>query len=199
MPLASEFHHTPSDEEANETYFAYFDANEAAGTGTAALAQLDTYLAAEGPFDALLGFSAGATLIATWLAMRHSEPQGSKKYCSIRCAVLFSAIGVYDAESLARGHVRLVQSAGDEEEDRGSGDHKPLIGVPTAHIWGREDSLAAEAAGVTALCEADGREVYIHRGGHEIPGVKDRQGVKAVVKIIRRTIARAGCELEESC
>lgn len=186
MPLAPEFHHTPLDESSHDTQFAYFNAEDAAGTGTAALAQLDCYLAVEGPFDALLGFSAGATLIASWLAMRQQGPQGVD-YCGIRCAVLFSALGVYDAELLSRGQVKLVRRAG---EDHGEGNGE-VIGIPTAHIWGREDSLASEAEELAALCKAGGTEIHIHKGGHEIPGVRDREGVKGAVKVIRRTIAKA--------
>lgn len=151
-----------------------------------ALAQLDAYIAAEGPFDVLLGFSTGAALAATWLASRR---RGAGYGC-IKCAVLFSTIGVYDAESLARGEVCLIGRPGDGYE---KGGPDPLIDIPTAHVWGREDRVAAEAAGVAALCNSSTREIYVHNSGHEIPGVKDREAVKAVVKIIRRVIATAGC------
>lgn len=66
------------------------------------------------------------------------------------------------------------------------------IGIPTAHIWGSNDALYPTFGPVLSeLCTRENQEVYIHDGGHEIPGPKDLEAVKAVVAAIRRTIERA--------
>ncbi|CAJ2500891.1 Uu.00g037440.m01.CDS01 [Anthostomella pinea] len=66
------------------------------------------------------------------------------------------------------------------------------IGIPTAHIWGANDNLYPTfGPGLSKLCRSDLRDVFIHDGGHEIPGPKDQQAVLEAVQIINRAIERA--------
>jgi hypothetical protein len=64
-----------------------------------------------------------------------------------------------------------------------------LISLPTVHIWGSKDDFCKDAPRVIAdLCASDVRHVFIHDGGHEIPGGKDKQAVTSSVHVIRRAI-----------
>ncbi|KAK4200775.1 serine hydrolase FSH [Triangularia verruculosa] len=173
--MAPEFESVAS---ATDRFFCYADFDDLPSC-LAALDQLDTYVQEEGPFDGLMAFSQGATIAATYLAnkSRYNEPSPFK------CAVLFSAGGVFDVELLKKGVVSplTAETAGE------------IIRIPTAHIWGVNDSMV-ESGTVSAVCEAGKREVYVHDGGHEIPAVRSPVQVKACVRVLRRVISIAASE-----
>ncbi len=167
-------------------FFAWFDAEDPA-TGITALDQLDLYIEAEGPFDGILAFSQGATLAATWLARAATRERrkglsatDTRNLGGIKCAVLFSAGGVFDAESLGSGTARMLNVEDDGE----------LIPIPTAHIWGQHDTTI-NAEGVMRVCRSENRQQLIHEGGHEIPSIKMPDAVMASVKMMRRVISSA--------
>ena len=160
---------SPSDE-----FFAYADFNDL-GSCVAALDQLGAYIAAEGPFDCLLAFSQGATIAATYLAHMHRIGNTAP----FKCAVFFSAGGVFDVDLLASGQVKLLTP-----EDVGE-----VITIPTVHIWGSRDNTPVQSAAVGAVCVAEKRQVFLHEGGHEIPGVRNPAGVKGSVRAMRRVIS----------
>jgi hypothetical protein len=63
-----------------------------------------------------------------------------------------------------------------------------VIDVSTAHIWGKNDNLYPSFGPVLSrLCKADMKEVYVHDGGHIIPGARDIKTVKNCVSVIRTT------------
>ena len=160
----------------SDGFFAYADWDDLASC-RAALDQLGAYIAAEGPFDGLLAFSQGATIAATYLA----HVQRSGKPSPFKCAVFFSAGGVFDVNLLAEGEVKLLTP------DRVG----EVIGIPTAHIWGLHDNTPIHPAAVEAVCVAEKRQVFSHEGGHEIPGVRSPADVKGSVRVMRRVISMA--------
>jgi hypothetical protein len=91
----------------------------------------------------------------------------------IKCAIFFSAGVPRDPET-----GRLMDAAVDGE----------VIDVPTAHIWGKNDNLYPSFGPVLSLlCKANMREIYVHGGGHIVPGARDMEAVKNCVSVIRKT------------
>ncbi|KAK4236507.1 family of serine hydrolases 3 [Achaetomium macrosporum] len=171
--MAPEFANVAS---PNDDFFAYANFDDLASCLTA-LDQLDAYVAAEGPFDGLLAFSQGATIAATYLAHMHRTGRRPP----FKCAVFFSAGGVFDFDLLASGKVKLLTP-----EDVGE-----IITIPTAHIWGLQDNTPVQSAAVGAVCAGEKRQVFLHEGGHEIPGVRSPADVKGSVRVMRRVISMA--------
>ncbi|KAI9740046.1 MAG: hypothetical protein M1818_004797 [Claussenomyces sp. TS43310] len=166
---------------ATDDFFSYADIADL-DSCLRALDHLDAYVMAEGPFDAILAFSQGASIAASYLAQRMQRDPDAERASAppFRCAIFFSAPAAYDLDSLKRGHFRALTRAVDGE----------LIRIPTAHIWGRNDTTI-DAATVSGLCAPDTAEVYVHEGGHEVPGVRMNAAVRSSVQIIRRVISTA--------
>ena len=145
-----------------------------------ALSDLDNFLAEEGSFDGVMAFSQGAAIAASHIIHR----QRTKPILpSFRFAIFFSGGIPEDLDQLLSGGPRRLLNV---EED---GD---LIKIPTLHVWGRNDQVYPEFGPVLSqLCKCSEREVFIHEGGHEVPGSKDRVLIAAIVKLAKRTIARA--------
>ncbi|KAI0165366.1 DUF341 domain protein [Hypoxylon sp. FL1284] len=159
---------------ASDEYFSYFDVDDASSL-VSSLHLLDRYLTVEGPFDGIMAFSQGVTLAATYLAYKRRK--GCQPDAYFKCAIFFSAAGLVDLDSLGRGHIIPSKAASE------------LECIPSAHIWGRND-LECPAPVVADAFSSENREVYVHEGGHEIPGPSMNASVKACVRIIRRTVSR---------
>ena len=85
--------------------------------------------------------------------------------------------------SLARGERRLLEP---EELEW------PKLRLPTAHIWGRNDTLWPGTSEVLfKLCEEGERTVFIHEEGHDIPGARAKEAVQGSLRAIRRTVDAA--------
>lgn len=147
-----------------------------------ALDELERYVMTEGPFDGVMAFSAGAGFAASLMIRRfRQDPVREHINPLFKCAVFFSG-GVPGELSDDGKAIRLLNFETDGE----------LIEVPTAHIWGANDQLYPTFGPVLSkLCKIETRAVFIHDGGHELPGSKDRESVSSAVKVIRRTIERA--------
>lgn len=148
-----------------------------------ALHDLEKLVDEEGPFDGVMCFSLGATAAASLIVHKLvKDPQKERLQPTFRCAIFFC------------GGIPEVISTGDRIERRtlsfeADGE---VIDLPTAHIWGANDQLYP-TFGVTLsqLCNKDKRSVFVHHGGHEIPGPKDPESLQQAIRIIKRTIARA--------
>jgi len=164
--------------------FAYFDPGSPQSYRTA-VAQLDRFITAEGPFDGVMAFSQGAVLAATLLVQKQYEDSAGQHLNPLfKCAIFFSGSIPNSVVSL---HGKIPETAPPVESDVGE-----IIGIPTAHIWGADDMLfRADCERLSKLCRADRKSVYVHDGGHEIPGIKMRTGVVSSVKVIRRAVTRA--------
>jgi pimeloyl-ACP methyl ester carboxylesterase len=168
---------------STDEFFAYADFTDQSSC-LDALNHFDRYIAAEGPFDGVLAFSQGAALALAYLAQRWTQdPVGERLTPVIKCAVFFSPRNAYDA---ALQRVADITAA----TRLSPADITGVICIPTAHIWGRNDS-DTDASSVIGLCSSAGRETYIHHGAHEIPGARTNAAVKACVQAIRRVISTA--------
>jgi len=66
-----------------------------------------------------------------------------------------------------------------------------LIEMPTAHIWGIDDKTEpGQASALSELCRIERRHIYIHTGGHEVPGPRDHDGLVESANTIRRMLAQ---------
>lgn len=161
-----------------DRYYQYYDAHSAASL-TLALAQLEHYAQEEGPFEGVLGFSQGATLAATYLA-RLSRDRPSQPL-PFRCAIFFSGGIPFDPHALDHGEIKLLDPKATQ----------PLLQLPTAHVWGRNDSVwPGSSEKLCALCQDPHKKVYIHDEGHSIPSGRE-EAVQGCVRVIRRVIDQA--------
>lgn len=133
----------------------------------------------EGPFDGLIAFSQGGALAST-LLVREAR---SLAVPSIKVAIFFSGGTPVDPDLLEQDGVVSPLNFDDVGE---------VISIPTAHIMGRsERGELPWPPKLMQLCRRDARDVFQHEGGHEIPGIKDREGVTGAIQAMRRAIWRA--------
>ena len=142
-----------------------------------ALDDLDAYITEEGPFDAVLAFSQGAALAATFIIRKFNQDPKQQHINSVfKCAIFISGGIPRDPAALLYDEMRSLDYPTDGE----------VIPVPTAHIWGSNDLLSPSE--LSRLCKSQGRTTFIHGGGHEVPGSRSKDAVTGTVHAIRRTI-----------
>ncbi|KAI9842655.1 MAG: hypothetical protein M1837_007022 [Sclerophora amabilis] len=168
----------PGDEE----FFTYFDATSSLSCRTA-LDDLEAYITAEGPFDAVMAFSQGASLAATLMVRQlQREPANRPVQPFFKCAVFFSGGIPADPATLPGEELRPLDYATDGE----------VIHVPTAHIYGSNDQQYPTFGPVLSkLCDAKMRTVFVHEGGHEVPGTRLKDAVSGAVNAIRKAVDMA--------
>lgn len=134
------------------------------------MSQLDEYVTREGPFDIIMGFSAGA--VTAGLYMLDKQRQGAK--VPFRGAVFLSSA----SSTAEQAHLRV-----NPDDD--------VIRAPTAHIWGSADENAPSGGqDLARICASDRRWILVHDGGHELPR---KEFLTETVHVIRRTLLDAGC------
>lgn len=150
----------------------------------------------QGPFDGLMGFSEGGILAATLLLEDARRP-----FANFRCALLFSAAPPLDPDALRDGSIKCLDPAKDTTVS---------IHVPTAHVYSHIDdavrtgvpnlvsplyNLWAEKGWTTPedvhgslarLCEQP--QVFVHDCGHRIPGSRDPQALRGMLRVVERTV-----------
>ncbi|KAF5716828.1 serine hydrolase FSH [Fusarium mundagurra] len=155
---------------------AYYHPHSAKSILTA-IDDLWEYIAEEGPFDGVLGFSQGASLAAMIIARaRHSNPP------PFQFAIFFCAGLPYCEKSLSAGEVKFLRL----EDTQG-----PVIHVPTAHIFGKKDPDVSYSKAMTELCHPWGRVLLDHGAGHEIPRVPVEivdDMARAVEKVVTKAV-----------
>jgi Serine hydrolase (FSH1) len=166
----------------SDTYFAYFNQNSLS-TCRKALSDLETFIQTDGPFDGVMAFSQGAALASTLIVKKFlQDPRGQTLSPIFKCAIFISGGIPCSPISLSdptQTELRLLDA-------RINGE---CISIPTTCIWGAKDlEWPPELA---KLCKRDEREVFVHDGGHEVPGSSDIEAVRASVRAVRRTVDRA--------
>ncbi|PYH88110.1 hypothetical protein BO71DRAFT_404105 [Aspergillus ellipticus CBS 707.79] len=193
-----------SSADAAEDEFLMYVSIDLPASHAAGLRQLEHFIATEGPFDGLMAFSQGAACAATYLIHRIQQDQPH----AFRCAIFFCGGAPNDPRSFSgvdcddtrdHGSVgRMTSSPAVEAAAPPDPSPRALqftqqdyIDIPTAHIWGANDLLWRFGPDLSQVCMANVREVFVHPGGHEIPGPKDAAALAQSVRVIRRTLARA--------
>ncbi|KAH8673374.1 serine hydrolase FSH [Xylariales sp. PMI_506] len=169
---------------ADDQFFEYFEQGSPESYRNA-LNQLDEYIAAEGPFDGVIGFSQGAGLAANHIARKCKQGSKDGDDSGFKCAIFIGCgYPIIDYDALCEGKVRKLSADTDGE----------LIAIPTAHIWGeRDDKWGPASSQLATLCRSSLKSVYQHPGGHEVPGsgATGREAVARTVNVMRRAIETA--------
>jgi predicted esterase len=165
---------------ATDNYYQFYDQRSAASMATA-ISQFEAYLAAEGPFDGVIGYSQGAILAATY--MIHFSQLYPSAPLPFKCAIFFSGGRPLDPHALGKGDLILI----DPEQQVA-----PLLTLPTANIWGRNDPLwPGSSETLWKLCDPANRTSFIHDEGHDIPGARAKDAVLGSVRAIRKVVDQA--------
>lgn len=159
----------------NETFYAFYDPSDYRGLRLA-VDQLTGFVESEGPFDGVLGFSCGAVLAAMCILDGQRRTDG-KGIFPFKYAIFVSS---------SKSKEAMVSLGLDPEVD--------IIRIPTAHIWGRGDTVEPTGgADLSRVCEPTVASVLVHDGGHEFPRPAQLTGA---VQAVRRTLA-SGVEASE--
>ncbi|GLA32180.1 hypothetical protein AnigIFM63326_011319 [Aspergillus niger] len=178
----------------DDEFLMYVD--DTAETRRQVLTDMDNFLAMETePFDGLLAFSLGAGCSASYLI--HKMQQGTPtNRLPFRFAVFFcgapALFGRPIRETVAAPSMDAEIIGIDKAREGDSGKPSEVIEIPTAHIWGRNDTLWGYGPELSRWCKSENREIVVHDGGHEIPGPRDPVTLARCLQAIKRTIARAG-------
>ncbi|KAL2810108.1 serine hydrolase FSH [Aspergillus granulosus] len=158
----------------DENTFTYLDPTSVESCLQAA--QLfEQYVAAEGPYDGVIGFSLGANVALSWMikCQRSGEPLPFKVGIFFSCA-----FPLRDVDALQQGRLASLVNVPGEYLD-----------LPTAHIWGASDVGQEYAQYAYQACEASKRSVYVHSEGHEISAAPN--DLITMVKAVNRAIGQA--------
>ncbi|KAI1733376.1 serine hydrolase FSH [Xylaria scruposa] len=166
--------------DSSNQHYAYYDTTSPSSF-IAALDNLEAYIDNEGPFDGVLAYSQGAGLIAMLLVrMQLLQPETQ---CPFRCAILFSPVQIYDPVAyIERGEISILHRK------------TPSVifpTIPVVIIFGEVDERRDECIGVQDICDPDLTFVFMHEGGHEVPGIGAKGGLPGSIKAARRGITQA--------
>ncbi|KAK9476197.1 serine hydrolase FSH [Lipomyces japonicus] len=129
---------------------------------------LTEYIAKEGPFDGVIGFSQGAALAGVLTTQIRTLLPSHPEF---KFAVLYSGY----ASPLPQ-HQKY---------------YDPLISTPSLHVIGSLDTIVAEPRSLQLYdaAEPSTRELYRHPGGHFVPSQKEQ--LNAVLGWIQNAVERA--------
>ncbi|KAK2612684.1 hypothetical protein QQS21_001301 [Conoideocrella luteorostrata] len=162
-------------------YYAYYDLNSTASFITA-LDGLEKYAETEGPFDGVMAYSQGAGLAAMLLVRR--QLLRPREMPLFRCALFFSPLQVYDPVAyVERNEIKVLD---------GNTIKMSSLSIPITIIYGEKDNRKMECLNFQRICDPHILSVYVHHGGHEVPGLRVKANdLKETVKMARRCIIRA--------
>jgi predicted esterase len=130
-----------------------------------------SFIAKEGPFDVVIGFSQGAALAAS-LIIHQSKTNPSEPL--FRAAVFICGAAPWDSTGLQ--HIAPQP------------DTYP-IAIPTANIVGKADALFPESVSLFELCEPAKATFYDHGSKHMVPF--DMKNTEEMIRVIEETVAKA--------
>lgn len=151
--------------------FAYFAPFNAASIKKA-VDDLAEYVASEGPFDGVLGFSQGATLAATLLARKMSP------------SPFAFAVFICAGPPLSPHHLDIGMVQYHDPADGGE-----ILMLPATIIVGARDTGRDGSIKLAECCQKGTRSLFEHERGHEIP--QQKEVTQQMAAAIQRTIAHA--------
>ena len=134
----------------------------------------------EGPFDAILGFSQGATLAYGFLAQHARNHPYESPTSLFRCAIFFGALPPFRTKG--KDGAAAEQLIYDE-------DLQGAVRIPTLHVAGKSDFVYPHSVKLHQLCNASWAGLVVHPKGHEIP--KDPKNVALIADGIREASLHA--------
>ena len=163
----------------SDSFLSWID-EESAESTLSALDDFGSYIEEAGPFDGLIAFSQAAGFVASFIIrqLRESNPMHALLSPPFKCAIFFCSAPLVAGSEFGKYLDPVVD--------------KHRIHIPTAHVWGRNDrQVEGSGLWLSELCVKDGTEVFIHEGGHEVPGRRTPDAMRGAVRVIRKTIERA--------
>ncbi|KAK4153851.1 serine hydrolase FSH [Chaetomidium leptoderma] len=144
-------------------------------SGARALKYLTKIMQEQGPFDAIIGYSEGATVAATLLL--HEQRRFKKKGVKpmFKYAIFFAGWPPMDPDS----HAMILS---DESE--------AMIEIPTCHIIGSLDPYVHGSLALYNVCDPDTAYMFDHAKGHTLP--RDKDTVKELGDIVREAAKTYG-------
>lgn len=139
---------------------------------TEAFEHVSRFIAEEGPFDAVMGFSQGAALAAAMIA--HHEKTNPGAAPLFRAAVFICGGAPWDSSG-----IEYIAPKPDAF----------AITIPTAHIVGKLDPLYPESMKLFGLCEPAKAVFYDHESKHMVPF--DMKNTEEMTRVVEETVARA--------
>ncbi|EHK26102.1 uncharacterized protein TRIVIDRAFT_218274 [Trichoderma virens Gv29-8] len=181
-----------------DEFFGWFDKPISQAQSKELLLGLMEFIANNGPFQGVMGFSEGGIVAAMLLA-----EDARQAFAGFQCGILLSAAPPLDPGGIHQepATLRCLNPAVDGA----------VIRVPTAHIIGSNEPFArllalSPLAGLLIsgglkdpeelhqwlfrLCDNQ-RELFVHQLGHEVPGARSAEGLSGALRTIERTIERA--------
>ncbi|KAH6617684.1 serine hydrolase FSH [Chaetomium sp. MPI-SDFR-AT-0129] len=129
----------------------------------------------QGPFDAIIGYSEGATVAATLLL--HEQQRSKKKDIPpmFKYAIFFAGWPPVDPV-----HHNMILS---DETDA-------TIEIPTCHIIGSLDPYVHGSMALYNVCDPDTAYMFDHAKGHTLP--RDKDTVRELGDVVREAITLYG-------
>lgn len=140
----------------NQICFSYSDGS--AESTREAVSDLADYIIANGPFPCVLGFSMGASLLATLLLSADARSAANQ----IKSAIFLSGTAPCDWDELQKGRIRFLNGKDVPRQD--------AIRTPTLHAWSAFDlDYPGQSCQLVQACKEDNRKEIMHSAGHAIP------------------------------
>lgn len=139
--------------------------------------QLAEYVATNGPFDGVIGFSQGAVLAATLIIA--TEKKLIMMENPFRCAIFLCGGLPFDFAALQNGEVKLLDP----------NENATLMHLPTTNAWASNDlDYPGMGPPLSKLCSEANTHEIIHDAGHGVPaeGEEFARLVSAVVATIEK-------------
>ncbi|KAL7945551.1 hypothetical protein V8C42DRAFT_345151 [Trichoderma barbatum] len=188
----------PGAEAVADEFFGWFDEPITPAQTKELLFGLMEFIANNGPFQGVMGFSEGGIVAAMLLA-----EDARQAAADFQCGILLSAAPPLDSGAIYQEPASL--------RCLNPGVDGAVISVPTAHIVGSNEPFARLVAlsplsglwissgmedpeklhqALFQLCD-DERELFVHQLGHEVPGARSVEGLSGALQVMERTIERA--------
>lgn len=124
-----------------------------------------------GPFDAVLGYSEGATIAATLILDEQERCKAAGTEPTLKCAIFFAG---WPPMMLSRDNL-ILSDMGTE-----------LIDIPTLHVMGSKDPFLAGVMTLYTVCDSDSAILFDHGKGHILP--RDEPTLKEIAVKVRRLV-----------
>ncbi|KAK3294933.1 serine hydrolase FSH [Chaetomium fimeti] len=125
----------------------------------------------QGPFDAIIGYSEGATVAATLLLHEQRRLKKKKIQPMFKYAIFFAGWPPLDPDL----HNMILS----DETDT-------MIEIPTCHIIGSLDPYVHGSMALFNVCDPDTAYMFDHAKGHTLP--RDKDTVKELGDVVREAI-----------
>jgi predicted esterase len=128
----------------------------------------------QGPFDAIIGFSQGATIATIFMLQHMIKHPLDPPYALFKYALLFCGAVFVDPNGITRG-------------SKGIQDVK--IRIPSLHVYGEKDEVLKDSLALSKHYDKSCAEAFMHKLGHTIP--KDTNTVSMIMNSIKRVQHKA--------